>query len=123
MQQRQERARSSLFRRIFFPYSGGETLTIKQSLRIIIAWALVIPVSMTLLTLVLSLLLGFSPQRIVLLVLITFLSGVMVFGLLSLVVIATNNRAARLRQERQGRFSQRRQTAAEGEDRGGRYGS
>lgn len=121
MQQQQEHVRYSLFRRIFFPYSGGEALTIKQSLRIIIAWALVVPVSMTLLTLVLSLLLGFSPQHIVLLVLITFLSGVMVFGLLSLVVISTNNRAAQLRQERQARSSQRRQTAEE--DRGGRYGS
>ena len=110
MQQQQEHVRYSLFRRIFFPYSGGEALTIKQSLRIIIAWTLVVPVSMTLLTLVLSLLLGFSPQRIVLLVLITFFSGVMVFGLLSLVVIATNNRAARLRQERLARLSQRRRT-------------
>ncbi|WP_376796504.1 hypothetical protein [Thermogemmatispora sp.] len=109
-QQHEERTRYSLFRRVFFPYSGGEALTIKQSLRIIIAWTLVVPVSMTLLTLVLSLLLGFSPQRIVLLVLITFFSGVMVFGLLSLVVIATNNRAARLRQERLARLSQRRRT-------------
>ncbi|WP_322481234.1 hypothetical protein [Thermogemmatispora sp.] len=121
MQEQREHARYSLFRRIFFPYSGGEALTIKQSLRIIIAWILVVPVSMTLLTLVLSLLLGFSPQHIILLALITFLSGMMVFGLLSLVVIATNNRAVRLRQEWQARLRQRSQTAEE--DRGGRYGS
>jgi hypothetical protein len=112
----QDQPRYSLFRRLFFPYSGGEVLTARQSLRIIIAWILVIPVPMTLLTLALSLLLGFSSHRMLVLALIAFLSGVLVFGLLSLVVITTNNRAARIRQEQLARRSQR-------VDRGGRYGS
>jgi hypothetical protein len=98
---KQDQRRYSLFRRIFFPYSGEELLTLKQSLRVIMAWIVVIPVAMTLLTLLLSILLSFTLQRILLLLLVSFVSGAFIFGSLSLLVIATNNRLARIRQERQ----------------------
>jgi lipopolysaccharide export LptBFGC system permease protein LptF len=88
----------SLFRRILFPYSGEYPLTRKQGLRVLIAWMLFFPVTMSLLTLVIAAIGSFTPYRTVLLFGVAFLSGVFIFGTLGWVVVSMSNRAARIRQ-------------------------
>ncbi|HLI06664.1 MAG TPA: hypothetical protein VKV40_08860 [Ktedonobacteraceae bacterium] len=97
------RARQSFFRRLLFPYSGEEPLTGRQALRVILAWALPIPLSMALCTLALSALLAYTAYQTLLLVVLAFLSGLVVFGVLGWVVVSINNRAANIRQERRTR--------------------
>ncbi len=103
MQQPPPRAHQSPFRHLFFPYSGEDALTTRQALRVILAWAIPIPLSMSLCTLALSALLAYTAHVTLLLVMVAFLSGLLIFGCLGWVVVSINNRSAYIRQERRTR--------------------
>ena len=94
----QLRPRYKLMRRILYPYNGEQPLSLKQSLRVLLAWMLFFPLTMSLLALVLSIILFYPVQKIVLFVIISFLSGVFVFGLFGLLIVTMGNKAARLHQ-------------------------
>jgi hypothetical protein len=94
----QLRPRYRLMRRILYPYNGEQPLSLKQSLRVLLAWVLFFPLTMSLLALVLSIILVYPVQKIVLFVIISFLSGVFIFGLFALLIVMMGNKAARLHQ-------------------------
>ncbi|HLH61412.1 MAG TPA: hypothetical protein VKV20_06960 [Ktedonobacteraceae bacterium] len=94
----QSQRRYSLFRRLLFPYSGEQPLTRKQGLRVLAAWMLFFPLTMSLITLVIAVIGSFTLHRTILLFVVAFLSGVFIFGLLGWVVVSMSNRAARIRQ-------------------------
>jgi hypothetical protein len=85
-------------RRILYPYSGEQPLSMKQSLRVMLAWILFFPACMSLITLAIVLIGSYAVQKIVILVIFTFFSGVFIFGLLGLLVVIMSNKAARLHQ-------------------------
>jgi hypothetical protein len=85
-------------RRILYPYSGELPLSMKQSLRVMLAWVLFFPACMSVITLAIVVIGSYSVQKIVMLVIFTFLSGVFIFGLLGLLVVTMSNKAARLHQ-------------------------
>lgn len=89
--------RYRLMRRLLFPYSGEEPLTIKQGLRVILAWMLLFPLIMSLLVVGMSLVGGYSVSRALEVFAFAFISGACVFGLLSLLIVWVNNRSARIR--------------------------
>ena len=95
----QHKPRYRLMRRILFPYSGEQPLSLKQSLRVMLAWILVFPLAMSLLTLTITVIGSYPVQKMVILVIFTFLSGVFIFGLLGLLVVGMSNKAARLHQK------------------------
>lgn len=97
------RAHQSPFRRLLFPYSGEEALTTRQAVRVILVWAIPIPLSMSLCALGLSALLAYTAHQALLLFVLAFLSGLLVFGLLGWVVVSTNNRSASIRRESRAR--------------------
>jgi hypothetical protein len=88
----------SPLRRILFPYSGEDALSLKQSLRVLLAWMLFFSLPMTLLPLLLPVLNSYSWQRMTWLFLFAFLSGVFIFGSLGLLVVVINNKSAHIRQ-------------------------
>jgi hypothetical protein len=92
--------RYTLMRRILFPYSGEEALSFKQSLRVLFAWAISVPLLMSLCTLVFTLLLSLSLQKIGTYLLFTFLSGFFIFGGLGLLIVIVNNQSARIHRAR-----------------------
>ena len=94
----QHRPRYRLMRRILYPYNGEQPLSFKQSLRVLLAWMLFFPLTMSLLALVLTIIELYPVQKIVLFVILSFLSGVFIFGLLGLLVVTMSNKAARLHQ-------------------------
>lgn len=94
----QHTPRYSPLRRILYPYSGEQPLSMKQSLRVMAAWMLFFPACMSLLTLAIVVIGSFSVQKIEIFVIFTFLSGVFIFGLLGLLVVTMSNKAARLHQ-------------------------
>ena len=96
----QNPARYTLIRRILFPYNGEEPLSRAQGLRVILTWALLIPLLMSLCPLAVSIVLSLSLQKTLLFLLWAFLSGVFIFSLLALIVVSMSNRAAHIRQER-----------------------
>jgi len=102
----QHKPRYGLMRQILFPYSGEEPLSIKQSLRVVLAWILFFPLWMSLLTLVFTILGSFTLQRVVVLVFFTFLAGGVTFGLFGLFVVTMSNKAARYRQTWKARKNQ-----------------
>ena len=108
--------RYSLVRRILFPYSGEEPLTLRQSIRVFIAWLLLVPSTMMFCTLAFTLSYALSLRTTIMLLLITFLSGTFIFGGTGLVVITMSNKAARFRQNF---LAHGNQTV----DRGGSHGS
>src|SRR5438105_9432792 len=112
VQPRQDRR---LLRRLLFPYSGDEALSFKQSLRVLLAWMVFLPLLMSLCTLMLAAIFAYPLQKIGLFFLFTFLSGFFIFGSLGVLVVITNNSSARIRQAR--RASNVHNTQ------GGRYGS
>ena len=85
-------------RRILYPYNGEQPLSLKQSLRVLLAWMLFFPLTMALLALVLTIIVFYPIQKIVLFVILSFLSGVFIFGLFGLLVVTMSNKAARLHQ-------------------------
>ena len=110
----QSRRRYTLMRHVLFPYSGEEPLSLTQGLRVITAWILIFAPGMSMLTLFVAVVAAFPLQKTLLLLLLSFLSGVVVFGILSWLVVAMSNRAARILQARR----VTRTTVS-----GGRYGS
>ena len=94
----QHRPRYRLLRRILYPYSGEQPLSLKQSLRVLLGWMLFFPLTMALLALVLSIILLYPLQKIVLYVILCFLLGVFIIGLFGLLVVTLSNNAARLHQ-------------------------
>ena len=94
----QHRPRYRFLRRILYPYSGEQPLSLKQSLRVLLGWMLFFPLTMALLALVLSIILLYPLLKIVLYVIFSFLLGVFIFGLFGLLVVAMSNKAARLHQ-------------------------
>jgi hypothetical protein len=92
----QTQPRYSLIRRVLFPYSGRERLSLRQSLRLVTIWALLFTSPMVLCTLG-TVLLAHSPMtKIVTLLLIVILSGLIIFGLTAWVVVVINNRTAQI---------------------------
>lgn len=115
-----QQPRYHIVRRLLFPYSGEEQLTRSQGLRVIIVWALFFSLALTFCSFPVTLLASansFSLNRTLLLLLISFLSGVVVFGSLAWIVVAMSNRAARILQARKGNGMPAKTF------RGGRYGS
>jgi hypothetical protein len=94
----QHRPRYRLMRRILYPYSGEQPLSLKQSLRVLLGWMLFFPLTMSLLALVLSIIVLYPLQKIVLYVILSFLAGVFIFGLFGLLIVTMSNKAARLHQ-------------------------
>jgi len=94
----QHTPRYRLMRRILYPYNGEQPLSFKQSLRVLLAWMLFFPLTMSLLALVLTIIELYPVQKIVLFVIVSFLSGVFIFGLFGLLVVTMSNKAARLHQ-------------------------
>lgn len=94
----QHSPRYRLMRRILYPYSGEQPLSMKQNLRVLLAWMLFFPVCMSLLTLAIALIGSYTAQKTVTLLIFTFLSGVFIFGSLGLLVVSMSNKAARLHQ-------------------------
>jgi hypothetical protein len=92
--------RYSLIRRVLFPYSGKEALTRKQSLRVIAAWAILFTIPMVLCTLSVAVYVAAPLSKAAILLLAVILGGVVIFGLSAWAAIYTNNRAVRLRQQR-----------------------
>ena len=84
-------------RRFLFPYSGEDALTPRQGARVMLAWAILLPLIMSLLVALLTLLLGSSWQHILAMFAFGFFSGMAIFGILGLLFIMVNNRSARIR--------------------------
>jgi hypothetical protein len=98
--QKPAQPRHRLLRRLLFPYSGDEALSFKQSLRVLLAWMVLLPLLMSLCTLVLAAVFAYPLERIGLFFLFTFVSGFFIFGGLGILVVITNNSSARIRQAR-----------------------
>ncbi|HYX48919.1 MAG TPA: hypothetical protein VE843_04215 [Ktedonobacteraceae bacterium] len=94
----QHRPRYRLMRRILYPYSGEQPLSLKQSMRVLLGWMLFFPLTMSLLALVLTIVELYPLQKILLYVIFSFLAGVFIFGLFGLLVVTMSNKAARLHQ-------------------------
>lgn len=94
----QNPSRFSVVRRLLFPYSGEEPLSLKQGLRVVLAWTLLFPLPISLLVLIMTLVEGLSMQGIVYSVVFAFLSVAFIFGLLGLLIVVVSNRAAHIRQ-------------------------
>ena len=90
-------SRYSFARRLLFPYSGEEALSLKQSLRVLVSWALLIPFVMSLLALGVALLRAYPVESLLSLFVFAFVSGAAIFGILGWLIIAMNNRSARIR--------------------------
>ncbi len=115
MQQNTPRMRYTLFRRLLFPYSGEEVLSLKQSLRVLLAWMVLLPLFMSLCIVLLTAIFSYPLEKIGTFFVFTFLSAFFIFGGLGLLVIWVNNSSARIRQRRK---------ATNGHNTtGGRYGS
>ena len=99
----QQRPRYRFMRQILYPYEGDQPLSMKQSVRVMLGWMIFFPLTMSIVALVLSIILLYPLQKIVLYVIVSFLIGVFVFGLLGLLVVTLSNKAARLHQT--GRYS------------------
>ena len=84
-------------RRLLFPYNGEEALNWKQSLRVLLGWALLFPLPLSLLVALFALLIGFSGQHVLNVFLFALLSGACIFGLLGWLIVVVNNRSARIR--------------------------
>ncbi len=95
----QHKSRFALMRRILYPYNGEEPLSLKQGLRVVLAWMLFFPLCLTLLTLPIAFFGSFTPQRTALLLIFAFLSSAFIFGMLGLLIVSMGNRAARFRQK------------------------
>lgn len=91
-------SRFSFTKRLLFPYSGEDPLTLKQGLRVVLAWVLLFSLPVSLLVLLLTAMEGYSAQRIVASVAFAFLSGAFIFGILSVLIVVMSNRAAHIRQ-------------------------
>ncbi|SRR5258707_654956 len=94
----QHPSRFSVMKRLLFPYSGEDPLTLKQALRVVLAWTLLFSLPISLLVLGLTSIEGFGAQRVITSVVFAFLSGALIFGMLSVLIVIMSNRAAHIRQ-------------------------
>jgi len=88
----------SLVRRLLFPYSGEEPLSLKQGLRVVLSWILLFSLPLSLCALALTLLERYSMQGTITSFVFAFFSGAFVFGTLSVLSVVMSNRAAHIRQ-------------------------
>ena len=101
--------RYRLMRRLLFPYSGEESLSLKQALRVMLAWILIFPLIIALLALPVAMMSGFSVPELLVVFAFALISGACIFGSLGLLIVWVNNRSARIRrawrsgESRQGR--------------------
>jgi hypothetical protein len=92
-----DRPRFLLFRRLFFPYTGEEPLTCAQGKRVIVSWTLVFSFVLSVATLPTILIIkAVSVQELALILLLTFVAGVIMFGAMAWFVVIMVNRSARL---------------------------
>src|SRR5215467_7911861 len=103
----QNQPRYTFVKRILFPYSGREPLSRTQGLRVILSWALLFPVPVSLCILAISIAEAFTWHRIAILLLFTFLAGVVIFSVLAWFTVSMSNRAARIHQEKRARRGDR----------------
>ncbi len=90
-----------LFRRLLFPYSGEEPLTGVQGRRVIVSWALFFSLVLSVATLPIILIIkAVSVQELALILLLTFLTSVVIFGAMAWFVVIMINRCARFLQRR-----------------------
>ncbi len=90
-----------LFRRLLFPYSGEEPLTHAQGRRVIVSWALFFSLVLSVATLPIILIIkAVSVQELALILLLTFLTSVVIFGAMAWFVVIMVNRCARFVQRR-----------------------
>lgn len=94
----QNPSRFPLTKRLLFPYSGEHPLTMKQALRVVLAWALLFSLPVSLCVLALTAMEGYSTPQMLSSVLFAFLSGAFIFGMLSVLIVVMSNRAAHIRQ-------------------------
>jgi|SRR5579863_4858748 len=87
-----------LVRRILFPYSGEESLTLRQGLHVVMSWALFFSLSMSFCTLLICVFGAFPLYKTLLFLLMTFLIGSFTFAILAWFTVSMSNRAARIRQ-------------------------
>src|ERR1700730_13270492 len=91
-------SRFPLMKRLLFPYSGEDPLSLKQGSRVVLAWMLLFALPLALIVLALTLLRKASGQEIIYYVLFAFLSCAFCFGVLSLLIVFMSNRSAHIRQ-------------------------
>lgn len=94
----QNPSRFSVTRRLLFPYSGENPLTMKQGLRVVLAWMLLFSLPVALCVLALTSMEGFGMSKVISSVTFAFLSGAFIFGMLSVLIVVMSNRAAHIRQ-------------------------
>jgi len=100
----QDRPQFLVFRRLLFPYTGEEPLTHAQGRRVIVTWALVFSLALSVATLPAILIIkAVSVQELALILLITFLTGVIIFGAMACFVVMMVNRSARFVQRQRQR--------------------
>ncbi len=96
----QKQAHYSFVRRLLFPYSGKEVLTRAQGTRVIITWAAFFALIYLIGTLPIVVILQVtSLQKFVLMLLIAFFIGAVIFGLFAWFVVIMNNQSARVSQK------------------------
>lgn len=93
----QNMRRFPLMQRFLFPYNGEDALTPRQGARVMLAWAILLPLFMSLLIALVVFLMASSWQRVLALFAFAFFSGMCIFGILGLLIILVNNRSARIR--------------------------
>ncbi|GCE26227.1 hypothetical protein KDA_17110 [Dictyobacter alpinus] len=118
--QEEYKPRFKLARRILFPYTGEEPLTRAQEVKVIISWATIFPIMLVVCTLPLVALFSSnaSLQRVALFLLLVFVGGIAIFGLMAWFVVLMVNRSARLFQ-----LHMAKKSAGTSNISGGRYGS
>ena len=84
-------------RRFLFPYSGEDSLSLRQSARVMLAWAVLLPLIMSLLVIPIAFLMDSSWRGILAMFAFAFFSGMGIFGILGLLIILVNNQSARIR--------------------------
>ena len=89
--------RFSLLRRLLFPYSGEDALSLKQSARVMLGWAIVLPLFMSLLIIPVAFWIDAAWPHVLSMLVFAFLSGMGIFGILGLLIIVVNNQSARIR--------------------------
>ncbi len=96
-----ERPRFLLLRRLLFPYTGEEPLTRAQGYHVIITWSLFFSLVLSVATLPIILVIkAVSVQELALILLLTFLASMVIFGTMAWFVVVMVNRCARFVQRR-----------------------
>lgn len=96
----QDRPRFIVFRHLLFPYTGEEPLTRAQGRRVIVTWALLLSFALSVATLPAILIIkAVSVQELAVILLLTFLAGVIIFGAMACFVVMMVNRSARFVQQ------------------------